>query len=204
MKKLLLSVLVAALMITPLGVVASAENVGPSAPQAEESYAPGQVPARFTVAEAMGPAVHAVALAMMSRDVTSFDPADPALAWDALYNMLSMYGQLDSRSDYRDELLVIPSETVFDYAAAILPDLSVLGDLPDELADRMTYDAETDSYLVVCGSDSLAEVRAQSAGNVLTGSLVYLVDGSELTGFEAVLAPADTMFGRAIVSLELN
>lgn len=204
MKKLLLSVLIAALMITPLGIVAAAEHVEPSAPQAEESYAPGQVPARVTAAEAMSPAVHAVVLAMINHDVRAFDPADPALAWEALYNMLSMYGQLDSRSVYEDDMLVIPSETLYDYAAAILPDLNVLGDLPDFLSDRMTYDADTDSYLVACGSDGLAVVQAQSQGNVLSGSLVYLVDNTELAAFEAVLTPADTMFGRAIVSLELN
>ena len=38
---------------------------------------------------------------------------------------------------------------------------------------------------------------------VLSGSLVYSVDGSVLTGFQAVLQPTDSLFGYQIETLSL-
>ena len=203
MKKLLLAALITALTITPLAAVAGAENMETSAPQVEEAYVPGTAPAEVSVSEAMSPAVHAVLLAMLNRDVQEFDPADSELAWEALYNMLSMYGQLDDRSVYEDDRLLVPSESVYDYAAAILPDLAVLGELPEFLADRMTYDPSSDCCLVVCGSDSLAELQTELQDGSLTGSLVNVVDNSTIAEFEATLAPADNMFGRVLTSVSL-
>ena len=121
--------------------------------------------------------------------------------------MLSLYGQLDERSEYVGEDLLLPRETVQDYAAA-LPMSGALGDLPDDLSDRMIYDASSDSYRVVCGNDSLAEIQlnqtVQANGTLrLAGRLVYVVDGSSLAQFQAVLQPTDSMFGYVITSMEL-
>lgn len=211
-KKLVLTALTTALLLLPMGTVAIAENAEASIPQQTaqvEEFVPGQVPAELSVTDAMSPAIHGVVLAMLNQDVKSFDASNQELAWESVYNMLSMYGQLDERSEYQGGDLVVLSESVRDYAAAILPDVTVLQDLPTGLDDRMSYDAQQDSFLVACGSDDLAELHLTSApaanGQLLiSGSLVYTVDGSELAQFDALFQMSDNMFGHTLVSLELK
>ena len=209
MKKLLLCAMIAALLAVPFQGVALAENQ--AAPQTGLSenggFVPGDVPAGPGAAQAMTPAIHAVILAMLHYDMTSFNPYAAQSAWETLYNMLSLYGQLDERSDYLGEQLVLPVETVMDFSAALFPSFSGLGPLPEALSDRMVYDSEIDSYLLVCGNDSLAEIQlasAQQKNGVLdvTGSLVYLVDGSDLAQFHATLLVQDNMFGYTLSQLE--
>lgn len=206
MKKLLLTAMITALMIAPMGPAAIAEYV--EAPQSSvEPFVPGEVPAEISVSDAVSPAMHGMLLAMLNHDVETFDRTDSVLVWEALYNMLSMYGQLDERAEYRVEDLMIPAETLYDFAAVLLPDLSQLGQLPQELQDRMTYDPNTDSYLVVCGSDALVDMQVESTrlpnGQLLlTGAMVY-VDDTPLASFEAVLESTDSMFGYRLVSMEL-
>lgn len=209
MKKMLLTVIIASLLVFPFGTVALAENQEVSAVQTEEPcYVPGAVPAETGAVESMTPAIHAVILSLVNHDSTVFDGQDESVSWEALYNMLSLYGQMDDRSEYQGENLVLPMETARDYAAALLPGSVALEELPASLSDRMRYQKSSDSLLLACGSDSLAEPQLGSVVKVngsllITGSLIYLVDGSGLADFQATLAPRDNMFGYTITSLEL-
>jgi len=203
MKKVLTTLLIASLLVLPLGSVALAEDHTEASQPPVTEFIPGAVPAQTTFAQAMSPAIHAALLAMMNRDVSSFSPADDPLAWEALYNMLSLYGQLDDRAEYDNDRLVLPSETAQDFAAALLGSMPA-GPIPEELADRLVYDAETDCYLVSCGSDALCELRFDAdQGSEVSGALVYLVDGSNLISFRATLAAQDNLFGCALAALEL-
>lgn len=216
MKKTLLTALAAVmLVVSAQGVILAraqeavpAQNAQTQAMQTEEGSLPGEVPAQSSAVDSMTPALHAVVLAMLNHEQAVFDSGDPVLGWEALYNMLSLYGQLDERSDYVGEDLVLPVETVMDFSAALVPSFSQLGGLPGDLSDRLAYDEEIDSYLVTCGSDSLAQIQVTQLENQngtlnVTGALVYLVDGSDLAQFRAVLAPRDNMFGYTIAGMEL-
>ena len=211
MKKLVLTAMIAALLVLPLESVAVAQTPDSTTPGASQSqgqdYVPGGVPAQTGAVDSMTPAIHAMVMAMVNHGNTVYNSSDTQLGWETLYNMLSLYGQLDERSDYVGEDLLLPSETVMDYAAA-LPNGAGLGSLPGGLTDRMTYDARSDSYHVACGNDSLAEVQlgqaTQQSGSLLvTGRLVYVVDNSTLTQFQVVLQPRDNMFGYTITAMEL-
>ena len=210
MKKILMSALVTALMIAPLGIVATAENVEAPLPQlSEEQSVSGEAPAELGISETMSPAFHGMVMAMLNHDVKTFDSSNAELAWESLYNMLSLYGQMDMRSEYQGEDLLLVSETVADYAGCFLSDRSVLDHMPDSIQDRMQYLPEADSYLVTCGEDGLSSIRMntqeQADGSVLVnGEFVYDVDGSLITGFTAKLTPADNMFGWNVASFELN
>ena len=216
MKKTLLTALAAVmLVVSAQGVILAraqeavpAQNAQTQAMQTEEGSLPGEVPAQSSAVDSMTPALHAVVLAMLNHEQAVFDSGDPVLGWEALYNMLSLYGQLDERSDYVGEDLVLPVETVMDFSAALVPSFSQLGGLPGDLSDRLAYDEEIGSYLVTCGSDSLAQIQVTQLENQngtlnVTGALVYLVDGSDLAQFRAVLAPRDNMFGYTIAGMEL-
>lgn len=209
MKKILLTTMIAALLILPLESVALAQTPDTTSPEtSSQDYVPGGVPAQIGAAESMTPALHAMVMAMVSHGISAYDSADTLLGWETLYNMLSLYGQLDERSEYVDEDLFLPSETLQDYAAA-LPAGIDLDTLPQDLSDRMIYDASADSYRVVCGNDSLAEIQVdetiqQDGSLILSGSLVYVVDGSSLAQFQAVLQPGDNMFGYTIASMTLS
>ena len=122
---------------------------------------------------------------------------------------LSLYGQLDERSEYQDsDHLLLLSETVQDYSAALDLSFHSLGALPSALSDRLTYDAAADTYQVMCGNDSLTRFQIQATwqtadGLVLTGVLEDLAQQADLARFEAVLQPRDNMFGYAITGLTL-
>lgn len=214
MKKRMMTTMLAALLVLPLGGVAQAQT--PEAIQPEQSavaaetlvYTHGEAPAEINALESMTPAIHGMVLSVLSQESGRFDLTDSVQSWEALYNMLSLYGQMDDRSDYVGEELLLPAEAVVDFSAALTADFSALGELPAELSDRMVYDAQHDGYLLTCGSDDLAQIHldaVQSSGGSLTvsGALTYLVDGEDLARFEATLQPADNLFGYIITGLEL-
>ena len=208
MKKILMTALVASMMLVPFGAAAAVDQVEIPAPPQQMEFVPGTTPAEDSLTDVMSPAIHAAVLAMMNHQVSGFDTGDTALSWEGLYNILSMYGQLDERVEYQGaESLLIPAETVADYAAALLPGME-LEALPESLADRMTYDAASDSYLVVCGNAEMTEMVLTSApladGQILlTGSLVAVEDGSHLAEVQAVMDRADNLLGCELVSLAL-
>ena len=186
MKKTVLTLMILSVLIFPVNGTGERSAQG-------EPYVPGAVPAGSGMAESMAPALH----------------ADRELAWESLYNMLSLYGQMDSRTQPEDGMLTLPGETAADYSAALGLSLEELGERPDSLSDRLYVDRETGNCTLACGNDGLAqlqlsEVRADGAGLRVSGALVYMVDGSELVRFEAELQPEDTMFGCAVTGLCLR
>lgn len=207
MKRKLTALLLASILLLSLTGVAVAGYLESSQwGDASTDSVSGSVPAESDLSQSVSPALHAVVLSMLNHQGEA--DASPA-SWESLYNMLSMYGQLDERSEYEGDQLVLPAETVADYAAALVPNLAQLGQLPEELSDRLVFDESQDCYLVTCGEDSLSQIELTSAqpvdgGLCLTGSLVYQVDGTALAQFQAVLTPTDNMFGFQVSSLELT
>ena len=205
MKKLLLTVLLAFALLLPLGTTALAEDETAAESEAVYLYVPGNAPAQTDVAS-MLPALHGVLLAMDNQGVTSFTAEENILSWEMLYNLLSMYGQMDSRAWFEEDVLVLPGEAVLDYSAAILPAPLSPADLPEELSDRMSYDPEFDEYRLYCGSDDLSQVVIDEcvenpAGVSLSGRLVYLAEEETLLSFTAELILRDNMFGYALTAL---
>lgn len=209
MKKVLMTALIASLLILPVHSAASSGAAGETpAPVQAQDFSPGSVPAEIGPAESMAPAIHALVLASLNHDAARFDLSDSELAWEGLYNMLSLYGQLDSRTEPQDGTLLLPAETVGDYAAALDLDVEGLGPVPAALGDRFTFSQADGLYRVVCGSDGLARLQVRetvrTAGGLrLTGALVYEVDGEELVQFQAGLQSRDNMFGYAITELTI-
>jgi len=212
MKKTLNYILAAALLLLPVSLTGCGQAESPAAPAASVrnlSYDPGDAPAQTTTADAAAPMLHGVLLAMLNQGAEKFDPADRTLAWESLYNMLSLYGQLDNRSEYEGEDLLLPAETVRDYAASSIPGFDTLGELPKELSDRMAYQSETGCYLVTCGEGSMARMElsdpAWENGVVrIDGALIFEADGSVIAGFRAGLTPSDNMLGFTLEYMELT
>lgn len=199
-KRLLTAALITSMLILPVS------SVGPAASGETPDYLPGDVPAQTDVVESMSPALHALVLAMVNHDAASFDFSDKAMTWEGLYNMLSLYGQLDSRCDEKKGELLLPEETVLDYAAVLDADADSLGDSPAAIRDRLNYDNVSGCYVVVCGTDNLAQIRVDgvtpsAGGYILNGALVYEVENKVLVQFQAVLQPRDNMFGFVVSSL---
>ena len=211
LKKLLAAALVTSLLILPVNSVTPVQPEAASYP--EQGYRPGNVPAQTDAAESMSPALHALVLAMLNHDTNSFAFEDASLTWEVLYNMLSLYGQLDARSDTEQGELLLPEETVLDYAAALACDLTGssggLGMPPAILRDRLSYDRASGCYTVVCGEDGLSQLqidalRSSGSGRTVTGSLVYQVDGRVLARFQADLILRDNMFGYAVTGVRIS
>lgn len=211
MKKLLLTTLIASLLLLPLGTVALADDEAPTPAETEMEYVEyisGQAPAQSSV-EAMAPALHAVLLALENRDQSVFTTADSSLSWEMLYNLLSMYGQLDDRSTYEGEQLVLPSETVMDYSAALFAAPLAADTMPAELSDRMTYDPASDEYYLYCGSDGLSQVVITRTEDLpgavsVSGKLMFLAEDMELASFTATLALADNLFGYTLTEMNVE
>lgn len=211
MKKRLFTALIASALVLSLGTVALAGyEEAPAAPVlSTEDFTPGAVPAQTDAVQAMSPALHGIVLAAIHQGADHFHPDDIGLAWESLYNMLSLYGQMDNRSAYQDsDTLLLLRETVQDYAAALDVRLDDLGKLPAVLNDRMTYDPSSDSYQVVCGNSGQAQflirqVLEENDCLVLSGALVSQADSSDLARFQAVLRPLDNMFGYSVAEFAL-
>ena len=208
MKKILLTTLIASMLIVPLGNTALAGHEEDALPVSAQDFVPGDAPAGNAAPEAMLPAVHGLILAMLNHDVKHFDLENSSLTWEGLYNMLSLYGQMDTRSVTEQGELFLPEETVRDYTSALALSFEELGAPPAAIRDRLNYDNVSHSYVVVCGEDGLAQVRVESfkpsaGGYTLTGSLVYQVDGRILAGFRAELRPQDNMFGYAVTAVSI-
>jgi len=209
MKKLLLSALIASLLLVPMGTLALADdlNAAPVTAVENEVYTPGEAPAQDCAA-AMAPAIHAVLLALQNQGLSSFTTEDTALSWEMLYNLLSMYGQLDDRSTFDGEMLLLPAETVWDYSTALFSAPLDPGTMPAELSDRITYDAATDCYSLFCGSDGLSEVTlttvpASDGSLLVSGKLIFIPEELELASFTAVLTAADNLFGYTLTALDV-
>lgn len=208
MKKLLMTAMIVLLLLMPLGNTALAGHEEAAAPLPVQDFLPGDAPAETDGAEAMLPAVHGLVLAALNHDADRFDPGDGELAWEGLYNMLSLYGQLDSRCESNQDELALPEETVWDYAAALNLTEKDLGPLPAGIRDRMNYDNVSHQYILVCGEAGLAQLQMEElqptgGGLLLTGALIDAADGTTETRFQAVLQPRDNLFGFAISSLTL-
>ena len=119
MKKLLASLTILTILALPLGSAASAEQQTPPADLSVEEVH-GNIPAQADAAQAMYPAVHSLVLAMTENDL-EYAPEDSEFLWTSLYYMLSLYGQMDERAELTDDTLILPSEMVRDYAAALYP-----------------------------------------------------------------------------------
>lgn len=209
LKKLLAAALITSMLILPVNSAGPASREEAPLPDQAQDYLPGDVPAQTGAVESMSPVLHAMLLAMLNHDVRSFALSDGELAWEGLYNMLSLYGQLDSRCDEKNGELFLPEETVRDYAAALDADFEALGELPAGLWDRMNYDNVSRCYLLVCGADDQVHIqinslRAQGAALLLSGALVDEVEGDTLVRFQAVLQPRDNMFGYAVSALSIT
>ena len=209
MKKILLTALIASMLIVPLGNTALAGHEEDAPPVSAQDFVPGDAPAGNAAPEAMLPAIHGLVLAMLNHDADEFDRTDSALAWESLYNMLSLYGQMDSRSITEQGELFLPEETVLDYAAVLDMDLDALGTPPAAIRDRLNYDNVSRSYVVVCGADNLAQIQVENlavSGDsyVLTGALVYEAENEVLVRFQATLQSQDNMFGYAFSALAIT
>ena len=94
LKKLITAALITSMLILPVNSAGPAGYEEASLPGQGQDYLPGDVPAQTGAVESMSPVLHAMLLAMLNHDVRSFDRSDGELAWEGLYNMLSLYGQL--------------------------------------------------------------------------------------------------------------
>lgn len=209
MKKLLTALLAAVLAAAVLGSTVLAEPQLPSAPEQPAAETAGSVPAQTDVWDAMRPAIHALVLAMDENEL-AYTPDDSTFQWTALYYMLSLYGQMDDRSQLSDEYLTLPAEAVMDYAGALFPDLSQLPDLPEALSDRVSYEEDEGLYHLSRGDEGLCRLELTSSyptgntGRVITGRVIYLETGSVLYPFRVRLEESDSMFGCVIDELELD
>ena len=124
--------------------------------------------------------------------------------------MLSLYGQMDERAEFTDDTMILPSEMVRDYAAALYPDVAQLPEIPTPISQRIAYFASDDSYHLARGDEALIQVtvddtQTQDNGQViLSGRMTALEDSSTLYTFQSTLSPRDTMFGFIIDSLTIS
>ena len=209
MKKLILSLTIVSLLIFPLGAAALTQSQQESLPAVSTEEVHGNVPAQTNAAQAMTPAVHALVLAMTENHL-DYDPSDSEFLWTSLYYMLSLYGQMDERAEFTDDTMILPSEMVRDYAAALYPDVAQLPEIPTPISQRIAYFASDDSYHLARGDEALIQVtvddtQPQDNGQViLSGRMTALEDGSTLYTFQSTLSPRDTMFGFIIDSLTIS
>ena len=129
MKKWMIALMMAALLIVPMGGIAYAVGEGaPAAPAAGE-FIPGDVPAQSGTMDAMVAPVNALVMCMVEQGL-AYNDQDDVFLWNSLYYMLSLCGQMDERAELTDDMLILPAETVADYAGALFSNFDGLPALP--------------------------------------------------------------------------
>ena len=209
MKKLILSLTLIALLTASLGGAAFAQSRQEPLPEVTTETAQGSAPAQADASQSMYPAVHALVMAMTENHL-DYDPEDPEFLWTSLYYMLSLYGEMDERSELTDDTLILPSEMVQDYAAALYPDVAALPEIPAPISERISYHASDGTYRLARGDEGLSQVTVEppiylsSGAVVMNGVLKSLEDGSTLREFQVTLAARDSMFGYIITDLTFS
>lgn len=209
MKKLILSLTLIALLTASLGGAAFAQSQQEPLPEVTTETAQGSAPAQADASQSMYPAVHALVMAMTENHL-DYDTEDPEFLWTSLYYMLSLYGEMDERSELTDDTLILPSEVVQDYAAALYPDVATLPEIPAPISERISYRASDGTYRLARGDEGLSQVTVEppiylsSGPVVMNGALKSLEDGSDLRKFQVTLAARDCMFGYIITDLTFS
>ena len=128
LKKLITAALITSMLILPVNSAGPAGYEEASLPSQSQDYLPGDVPAQTGAVESMSPVLHAMLLAMLNHDARSFDLSNGELAWEGLYNMLSLYGELDSRCDESGALVdEVEGETLVQFQAVLQPRDNMFG-----------------------------------------------------------------------------
>ena len=209
MKKWMIALMMAALLIVPMGGIAYAVGEGaPAAPVAGE-FIPGDVPAQSGTMDAM------VAPCQRPGDVHGGTgpglqrPGMTCSCGTACTICSSLCGQMDERAELTDDMLILPAETVADYAGALFSNFDGLPALPREMNGRVSYDWQNDTFRLARGDAGLTETRLGEitelgGGRVqVAGALVSLEDESVLCSFTVDLVRNNSMFGYAISGLDI-
>ena len=205
MKKRIVSLALALLLAAGLGGTVFAQSQQESQPEASLETVQGSAPAQADASQSMYPAVHALVMAMTENHL-DYDPENPEFLWTSLYYMLSLYGQMDERAQITDDTLILPSEVIQDYAAALYPDVSSLPEVPAPISARIAPNGDG-TYRLARGEEGLTQVTVeppiylQDGTVVMNGALVALEDGSTLREFQVTLLPRDCIFGYVITDL---
>lgn len=209
MKKKLISILMIAVMLCSLGGLAYADNVKDLRARDGVEFIPGTVPAQSAELDGMVPPVNALVLAMLEHDL-AYDENSDVFLWNSVYYMISLYGEMDSRAELTDDQLILPSETVEDYAAALFSNYSGLPELPEQMKDWVTYNAADDTYSLARGDAGLSETQILQVTQVgdgtveVFGAVVALEDESQMCTFTATLNANQSMFGYSIAGLNIE
>lgn len=214
MKKLIPLLLAVCLLVTPMMGKVSADDhdhaISPELfPQSTEQdmiFPAGSVPADSALLDGIQLPIHALVLSMLEHE-ESYDIQSPSFVWTGLYYALSMYGQADDRAQLTQEALLLPSESVHDFARALFARLESLPAIPAQLTDFVRYEPATDTYQLALGDFAetvllLGEPIPQEGGSfILDGTLTALEDSSPLCSFRITLLENDTMFGFSILDV---
>lgn len=217
MKKLIPVLLALCLLAAPMTAMVSAGNndlfVPPStadeATVQDVAFLAGCVPADSELTDAIALPIHALVLSMTEHD-QCYDIQSPEFVWTGLYYALSMYGEADDRALLTQEALLLPSESVHDFARALFAQIEALPPIPLQLTDFVSYETTTDTYRLSLGDfaqtqPQLDKLTPQTDGSfILDGTLTALEDSAPLCSFRVTLLENDTMFGFSILDASLD
>lgn len=190
MKKLLISLLAAVLLVTGIAFARPASGVN------EEDL-------QF---EAMTPAVDTLVMCMLERDY-SYRPAEDDFFWAAMYYMIGIYGEEDSRATVAENTITVPGEMVRDYAASLFTDYTDLPEIPKEWKDSISYHKKSDTYVLARGNAGLSRtvlgegVPCGDGCYLVAGQMLSLEDDSVICTFEAVFTAGEHMFPYTVTDL---
>lgn len=209
MKKILISLTIVVAMLCSLGGMAYADDARDLQSLSEVmEFVPGSVPAQSSEIDSMLPPVNAMVMCMLEQQLV-YDESNEEFLWNSLYYMISLYGEMDSRAELTDDTMILPAETVEDYAAALFAGYSGLPVLPEALKDRVTYDAKSGCYHLARGDAGLSELVIEELSTLenglveVSGVLRAQEDNSILCRFTADLLENNSMFCYAISDMSV-
>ncbi len=163
-----------------------------------------EIPSDETVVASMKDPIDSLARCMVENQ-TEYAPDDPEFFWTALYYFAGAYSSGHEGVELLADTyqLKVPTSVMEEYAIALFSDYKGLPDLPDALQGNVSYDAESDAYLLYEGDIGLSETRLSNIeptedGYTLTAEL-WGTDGEE-----ALIAAFDVTLVRNTFSDEIE
>ena len=204
MKKLFCVLLCVCLLAAPMSASVLAEDLTENRPFPDECFLPGSVPADSALTDGISLPLTALALSMLESGM-DYEPDSDAFVWNALYYVLHLYGREDDRAQLTEQVLLLPSECIGDFFAALFAARQAPPPIPAELSKKISYDPDSDMYELTLGDPALVNTHlsfptpAADGLFTLDGTLTVPDSGSVICAFRALLSENDSMFGFSIV-----
>lgn len=181
MKKFLTVILSTAIILSGCAVSSKDETSSDGGETQTEAPAQAELPENL---ESMREPIDALLMCSIDHEDFEYDVNNSYDFWLSLYYFAGLYGPKHILADYNDGVLKLMHPTVQEFASVLYADYNDLLELPEDMKDKVEYDADYDSYTFYTGDRGLCYTAITGCTDnedgtyTITAQLLDTVDNS--------------------------